>query len=470
MKLGLVLRGIWLGCLLVAIFSSQQLAALSLANPTARIPRDQPDQIDLRFEMIAIEAEDLQEAGQTDFSNQSITNMIVQKLDICLASNQVNCGANGVDKIEYAGKREQDNTDINDFDLINYISFPDNFLELTPDPDVDQRYDANVRLRIKKQSDADDPNYAVGQVLTLSYEDNSEDVTATTALSSIVTTQPQSLSVKPVNQGLVVSWEPQQSVDFANSTSGPPNGMRVYLFPVGTGDAISLVQVIKSYDDDIDQEQLSAGCDLRPDTSNSTCEFECYHNQTGYLSATQVQSVQPNVLIKETASPDTRAVQFEELDLDSYYAAVLQYLPEGAQDSSDVSNCALGQPIQTFSYAQITSGSTPKIKDPRCFIATAAYGSAWHQHLNELRWFRDHLLLTNSLGRAMVDWYYAASPPAAAWIAEHPAIAQLVRGLLLVPVYTIKACRARPGATLGMAGISLLSLLIFVSWRRRSAF
>ena len=68
-----------------------------------------------------------------------------------------------------------------------------------------------------------------------------------------------------------------------------------------------------------------------------------------------------------------------------------------------------------------------------CFIATAAYGSHMESHVKTLREFRDRFLLTNSVGRAFVELYYACSPPVAAFIANHDTLRLMVR-LSLMPI------------------------------------
>jgi hypothetical protein len=67
-----------------------------------------------------------------------------------------------------------------------------------------------------------------------------------------------------------------------------------------------------------------------------------------------------------------------------------------------------------------------------CFIATAAFGSYENRWVYVLRDFRDQVLLEHDSGRSFVDWYYAHSPRAAAWIAGHGWARGLTR-LALVP-------------------------------------
>jgi len=57
-----------------------------------------------------------------------------------------------------------------------------------------------------------------------------------------------------------------------------------------------------------------------------------------------------------------------------------------------------------------------------CFIATAAYGSPLHPHVDILRNFRDKYLMSNKLGREWVDLYYKYSPFVAKIIAKHKAL------------------------------------------------
>jgi len=68
-----------------------------------------------------------------------------------------------------------------------------------------------------------------------------------------------------------------------------------------------------------------------------------------------------------------------------------------------------------------------------CFIATAAYGSPIAAELDSLREFRDTKLEPNRIGRNLVAFYYAVSPPLADIIARSEGMRALVR-LQLDPV------------------------------------
>jgi len=66
-----------------------------------------------------------------------------------------------------------------------------------------------------------------------------------------------------------------------------------------------------------------------------------------------------------------------------------------------------------------------------CFIATAAHGSLMAPHVKILCEFRDRILLTHSIGKSFVDFYYKYSPPAADFIADHRDLRAMVRVIAL---------------------------------------
>ena len=76
----------------------------------------------------------------------------------------------------------------------------------------------------------------------------------------------------------------------------------------------------------------------------------------------------------------------------------------------------------------------------RCFIATAVYGNANAPQVQTLREFRDNILIKNSLGRVITDFYYGgAGEKTAAFIKKHLpfSIPTIQRGLdALVKTYS----------------------------------
>lgn len=88
-----------------------------------------------------------------------------------------------------------------------------------------------------------------------------------------------------------------------------------------------------------------------------------------------------------------------------------------------------------------------------CFIATAAYGSYLHPHVQALREFRDEVLMKHRAGRAFIALYYRYSPPIAAFIARHEGLKIATRALLTPIVYAV----TYPVAA-GMISIGMLCL------------
>lgn len=73
--------------------------------------------------------------------------------------------------------------------------------------------------------------------------------------------------------------------------------------------------------------------------------------------------------------------------------------------------------------------SRPDAQPSPCFIASAVYGpSCWRT--NELRSFRDRVLMPTPWGRAFVASYYRLSPPVARWLRTSPRATHLVRLVL----------------------------------------
>ena len=70
---------------------------------------------------------------------------------------------------------------------------------------------------------------------------------------------------------------------------------------------------------------------------------------------------------------------------------------------------------------------TDKAQEPKCFIATAAYGSPFAEEVQVLREFRDKRLKNNFFGLLFVWFYYKVSPPIAKIVEGNRFFKKIVR-------------------------------------------
>jgi len=103
-----------------------------------------------------------------------------------------------------------------------------------------------------------------------------------------------------------------------------------------------------------------------------------------------------------------------------------------------------------------------------CFIATAAYGSPIHPHIDTLRDFRDKYLMQGKLGRTLIHFYYKYSPFIADLIVKHKVLKIAVRiNLLPLVAFSYSMLHLGPIITAVML-VFIFGLPIFlVSFFRR---
>ena len=90
----------------------------------------------------------------------------------------------------------------------------------------------------------------------------------------------------------------------------------------------------------------------------------------------------------------------------------------------------------------------------QCFLATAACGSPQAPDVLVLREFRENVLRTSTLGRAVCRIYNAVSPPLARIVARHPLLRLIVRRTVITPAATVARVRIRRVQELQQCSVS----------------
>lgn len=104
----------------------------------------------------------------------------------------------------------------------------------------------------------------------------------------------------------------------------------------------------------------------------------------------------------------------------------------------------------------------------RCCAATAAYGTPMAKEIAILREFRDEYLLTNPVGKTLVDFYYRVSPPIAGLITEHPSLKPIVRaGLAPALAMSTLAVNTTPAEKAAIVGLLVLISVALAIWATR---
>lgn len=69
-------------------------------------------------------------------------------------------------------------------------------------------------------------------------------------------------------------------------------------------------------------------------------------------------------------------------------------------------------------------------QSPKCFIATAAFGTPLAKEIDVLRNFRDKKLNKNFIGAVFVRYYYKISPPIAKIISRNEFLRKIARAMI----------------------------------------
>ncbi|NRA44731.1 MAG: hypothetical protein HRU09_07230 [Oligoflexales bacterium] len=255
---------------------------------------------------------------------------------------------------------------------------------------------------------------------------NSDDQ-ALTVLTTVPNEAPSDFEVTAVHRGGRVKWSGRNQVAHTlgpNQTEADtyqPQNVLVMVFPRTEADQLSIqgAQVNSQTGEHADIDCLFAYNEADP----SSC-ISCPDNPADFF----VKSSQTSELVEfDTASNDSSnaSTVISGLEVGTEYIVVLQY-ERGAQRTA----CQSITPIETVSLTELNGEAEGVEGDPRCFIATAAFGSPFAQEVRLFRWFRDTFLLPFTWGERLVEFYYTHSPKLVESMSHSEALRSAIRFLL----------------------------------------
>jgi|GEM_PF-3213479 len=458
-------------CGFVLTLWSGHVVAQDLSELKAVLQRgDSNTRIRISFSVLSLDAPDYTTFELKGFNGSDGVDMLTKFLDICIFETTAadkKC-TEGQAKVPFTNNTNLDATPKTpgQFSDLYGASFIDGSTQF-----VTQGDDINIRKLtavIEIRADSTKPftlNTSVSlrlQAGRTANSSNAKDLDAKASIAVAVNDLPKDVFLRSSKGTLTASWTKENQVVLANNEKASPDGVLGFVVASDDWDVGKIP--IQTYNkDDPSAEVNNPDSCVIVETSETPCELKCTVNNavigggTHYLQSENLKAAGFDVL----ESGSSNSLQISGLSKDIRYAFILQYQPDGLQQS-----CYIGSPSDAVTLSELSGGAEPTLKDPRCFIATAAYGSPLDPHLDTLRWFRDYILLVSNSGRSFVKAYYQLSPPIAAYIAESPILRAMTRTALWLPVILIESWREQPSLLLILAALSGTFLLLLL--RRRS--
>lgn len=256
---------------------------------------------------------------------------------------------------------------------------------------------------------------------------------------------PEGVGYEGIHKGIQLSWTANTKVNYSVDEGGSeiqfvPSQIVFYLFSQDSGPLDIQGKIVK-----LDTgEHEATGCRIEYLQDSTSCQLTCADAPEGseiFLDETQSNSAITTKVLSNTTSGSGQGKVIG-LEPSKKYIVFAQYL--GGQKRSD---CQVVNTIQTVSLTEINGDEEGKEIDPRCFIATAAWGSSLGTEIDALRWFRDKVLLQLPFGRFFVDLYYTVSPSFALWLNHHQHYKSFVRMALWPLVYLSLTLQELTGIT-----------------------
>lgn len=296
--------------------------------------------------------------------------------------------------------------------------------------------------------------------------------TTLTVNPAIAKSAPVNFAAEAIAYGVKATWTPASSVDFVGADGATVSG---------TIEGTALVAIAKTTGStSLPAMTFTPGATTDVAASAGTCNYDsnfkndgdacitCKDATINYLDVESLKLLEPvGIHVITTSNTGASELTRDHLEPDTAYSVFMFNLPGGLERTG----CYHVTPYEGFTLAQ-QNGESKSEDNPRCFIATAAYGSPLHRNLKLFTWFREHVLLKHSWGKSFVHWYNIYGPPAAAVVANHPALALGARTVLWVPAIGISVWLGlanQDPVAIGSVMVVLAAAAYFLIKRRRTA-
>ena len=258
--------------------------------------------------------------------------------------------------------------------------------------------------------------------------------------SEIVSDAPTGIAATGTHSSLIINWTVPTTVAWTEGKTKAPSRITVLAIDKTTTDTDLPAYIYNS----VAPSDTAAGggtCTFNADFTDGDQCVTCT-DENAYLDRPKLEGLATKgIFLRTTDKVTDGKFSIPGLENGKPYAVVSFYEPGGLKRSS----CVTGTPEPNTTLAELNGEEPASLMDPKCFIATAAYGSPLHKNLKPLRWFRDRVLLKTTAGKVFVSWYYEHGPRGARFINEYPALKPVVQGVLWVPVMLLSAWMAVAG-------------------------
>lgn len=252
----------------------------------------------------------------------------------------------------------------------------------------------------------------------------------------LINAQPAFAGDSPIagsHEMLIVNWQVETSVATLGGGVGnkEPSGVVVYVIHPDVPSQNLPAKVFSGVANTADADGTCSY--TKPPVGQGSACIVC--GEKTYLNRTAIKDISGIFVVTGKNSDGQATIKDLDNDVPAPYTVFMQYTPDGL----GASTCLPGQPSPNFTLTELNGEGEAQVVDFRCFVATAAYGTPLAEDLKYFRKFRSNVLLKSTAGRTFVHYYYKYSPPLAHFIAEHPRLQAMVRGILEVPAHFLKS-------------------------------